>query len=377
MLTLRLLKQEDPLRAAKTLVELGAGRQLWDVPLAFGESDGAVRVKAILAWRPRSIPFRVLQWAAFVLVLLFFLGGPWRAVLPRDVELDLEELCRAADQVRRALCGDRGELCTIVNGRSGKCSEDCRFCAQSCHYHTGAEEYPFLPVQEIVEEGKRNEAAGVHRYSIVTAGRGLHGRELDHALEAYRRLGAETGLALCASHGLQSVEEFQAMREAGVTRYHANLETSRRNFPNICTTHTYEDKLENIRRAQAAGLEVCSGGILGMGETWEDRLDMALDLSELGVVSIPLNLLTPIPGTPLEQAEPLTEADVFRSVAIFRLLNPDAWIRMAAGRRRFADGGRKLFRCGANAAITGDMLTTTGTGIAGDRAMLAQLGYEI
>ena len=163
-----------------------------------------------------------------------------------------------------------------------------------------------------MEEGKRNEAAGVHRYSIVTAGRGLHGRELDHALEAYRRLGAETGLALCASHGLQSVEEFQAMREAGVTRYHANLETSRRNFPNICTTHTYEDKLENIRRAQAAGLEVCSGGILGMGETWEDRIDMALDLSELGVVSIPLNLLTPIPGTPLEEAEPLTEGDVFR-----------------------------------------------------------------
>ena len=274
------------------------------------------------------------------------------------LETDLEELCRAADQVRRTLCGDRGELCTIVNGRSGKCSEDCRFCAQSCHYHTGAEEYPFLSVQEIVEEGKRNEAAGVHRYSIVTAGRGLHGRELDHALEAYRRLGAETGLTLCASHGLQSVEEFQAMREAGVTRY-------------------YEDKLENIRRAQAAGLEVCSGGILGMGETWEDRIDMALDLSELGVVSIPLNLLTPIPGTPLEEAEPLTEGDVFRSVAIFRLLNPTAWIRMAAGRRRFADGGKTLFRCGANAAITGDMLTTTGTGIAGDRAMLAQLGYEI
>lgn len=293
------------------------------------------------------------------------------------LETGLEELCRAADQVHRALCGDRGELCTIVNGRSGRCSEDCRFCAQSCHYHTGAEEYPFLPVQEIVEEGKRNEAAGVHRYSIVTAGRGLHGRELDHALEAYRRLGAETGLALCASHGLQSVEEFQAMREAGVTRYHANLETSRRNFPNICTTHTYEDKLENIRRAQAAGLEVCSGGILGMGETWKDRLDMALDLSELGVVSIPLNLLTPIPGTPLEEAEPLTEGDVFRSVAIFRLLNPTAWIRMAAGRRRFADGGKMLFRCGANAAITGDMLTTTGTGIAEDRTMFAQLGYEI
>lgn len=293
------------------------------------------------------------------------------------VELDLETLCRAADQVRRVLCGDRGELCTIVNGRSGRCSEDCRFCAQSCHYHTQAEEYPFLPVQEIVEEGKRNEAAGVHRYSIVTAGRGIHGRELDHALDAYRRLREETGLGLCASHGLQTREEFQAMKEAGVTRYHANLETSRRNFPNICTTHTYEDKLENIRRAKEAGLEVCSGGILGMGETWEDRIDMALDLWELGVVSIPLNLLTPIPGTPLAQQPLLKDDEVCRSVAIFRLLNPTAWIRMAAGRRRFADGGKLLFRCGANAAITGDMLTTTGTGIAEDRTMFAQLGYQI
>ena len=293
------------------------------------------------------------------------------------VELNLETLCRAADQVRRALCGDRGELCTIVNGRSGRCSEDCRFCAQSCHYHTGAEEYPFLPVQEIVEEGKRNEAAGVHRYSIVTAGRGIHGRELDHALEAYRRLREETGLGLCASHGLQTREEFQAMKEAGVTRYHANLETSRRNFPNICTTHTYEDKLENIRRAKEAGLEVCSGGILGMGESWEDRIDMALDLWGLGVVSIPLNLLTPIPGTPLAQQPLLKDDEVCRSVAIFRLLNPTAWIRMAAGRRRFADGGKLLFRCGANAAITGDMLTTTGTGIAEDRTMFAQLGYQI
>ena len=297
--------------------------------------------------------------------------------LEKLAEMDLEELCQAADQVRQALCGNRGELCTIVNGRSGRCSEDCRFCAQSCRYHTGAEEYPFLPAERIVAEGKRNEAAGVCRFSVVTAGRGLHGRELEEALEAYRRLKAETGLALCASHGLQTEGEFRAMREAGVTRYHANLETSRRNFPNICTTHTYEDKLDNIRRARAAGLQVCSGGILGMGETWEDRIDMALDLSELGVESIPLNLLTPIPGTPLEEAPPLTGEEVFRSVAIFRLLNPAAWIRMAAGRGRFPDGGEKLFRCGANAAITGDMLTTTGTGAAEDREMFARLGYRL
>ena len=292
-------------------------------------------------------------------------------------EMDLEELCRAADEIRRAFCSDKGELCTIVNGRSGRCSEDCKFCAQSCHYHTGAEEYPFLSVSEILEEGKRNEAAGVHRYSIVTAGRGIHGPDLEHALEAYRRLRAETGLELCASHGLQTQEEFRQLKAAGVTRFHANLETSRRYFPYICTTHTYDDKIENIRRAKAAGLEICSGGILGIGETWEDRVDMALDLAELGVVSIPLNLLTPSPGTPLEDLPPLTEEEVLRSVAMFRCFNPTAWIRMAAGRGRFAGGGRKLFQSGANAAITGDMLTTTGTSIAGDRAMFAGLGYQI
>ena len=192
-----------------------------------------------------------------------------------------------------------------------------------------------------------------------------------------RRYVLVTGLGLCASHGLQTEEEFRALRAAGVTRYHANLETSRRNFPNICTTHTYEDKVENIRRARAAGLEICSGGILGMGETWEDRIDMALDLAWLEVASIPLNLLTPIPGTPMEGTAPMTDEEVFRSVAIFRCINPRAWIRMAAGRRRFPDGGARLFQCGANSAITGDMLTTLGTGVAEDRDMLTRLGYQL
>lgn len=297
--------------------------------------------------------------------------------LSQFVTADLEELRRGADEIRKALCGETFELCTIINGRSGRCGEDCKFCAQSCHNRTGAEEYPFLPVEEIVAEGKRNEATGVQRYSIVTAGRGLYGRELEQGLAAYRKLREETGLALCASHGLQSVEEFRAMKEAGVTRCHANLETSRRYFPSICTTHTYQDKVDNILRAKEAGLEICSGGILGMGETWEDRIDMALSLSELGVASIPLNLLSPIPGTPLEHLPLIPEEDVFRAVAIFRYLNPTAWIRMAAGRGRFADGGEALFRSGANAAITGDMLTTTGTSVAGDIAMAARLGYHL
>lgn len=291
------------------------------------------------------------------------------------LQAGLEDLCAGADQIRKALRGAGYELCTIINARSGRCGEDCTFCAQSCHHQTQAQEYPFLEVEEIVRQGKRDEAAGVQRYSLVTAGRAVTGPELDQALAAYRRLREETGLGLCASFGFQSAEDFRRLKEAGVTRYHANLETSRRNFPNICTTHSYQDKIDNIRRAKQAGLQICSGGIVGLGETWEDRLELALDLAELEVDSIPLNLLTPIPGTPLEGTPPLSVEEVRRIVAVFRYINPTAWIRMAAGRGRFADGGAILFRSGANSAITGDMLTTTGTNIAQDLDLMKQGGF--
>lgn len=291
------------------------------------------------------------------------------------LQAGLEDLCAGADQIRKALRGAGYELCTIINARSGRCGEDCTFCAQSCHHQTQAQEYPFLEVEEIVRQGKRDEAAGVQRYSLVTAGRAVTGPELDQALAAYRRLREETGLGLCASFGFQSVEDFRRLKEAGVTRYHANLETSRRNFPNICTTHSYQDKIDNIRRAKQAGLQICSGGIVGLGETWEDRLELALDLAELEVDSIPLNLLTPIPGTPLEGTPPLSVEEVRRIVAVFRYINPTAWIRMAAGRGRFVDGGAILFRSGANSAITGDMLTTTGTNIAQDLDLMKQGGF--
>ena len=291
------------------------------------------------------------------------------------LQAGLEDLCAGADQIRKALRGAGYELCTIINARSGRCGEDCTFCAQSCHHQTQAQEYPFLEVEEIVRQGKRDEAAGVQRYSLVTAGRAVTGPELDQALAAYRRLREETGLGLCASFGFQSVEDFRRLKEAGVTRYHANLETSRRNFPNICTTHSYQDKIDNIRRAKQAGLQICSGGIVGLGETWEDRLELALDLAELEVDSIPLNLLTPIPGTPLEGTPPLSVEEVRRIVAVFRYINPTAWIRMAAGRGRFADGGAILFRSGANSAITGDMLPTTGTNIAQDLDLMKQGGF--
>ncbi len=289
----------------------------------------------------------------------------------------LETLCQGADSIRKALCGGHAQLCSIINGRSGRCPENCKFCAQSACWQTAIEEYPFLDPEIILTDCRLHEAKKVRRYSIVTAGRNLNSREFEKALTAYRAMAENCRIGLCASHGLLSEEDFFRLKEAGVTRYHANIETSRRNFPNICTTHTFEDKLDVICRARAAGLDVCSGGIIGMGETWEDRIDMAFTLSRLNILSIPLNVLRPIPGTPFENLPPLSEEDILRTVAIFRYLNPEAQIRLAAGRNAMADSGRRAFCSGANAAITGDMLTTSGNGIDADQKMLAEMGFSL
>ena len=293
------------------------------------------------------------------------------------MEEDLDSLCRGADEIRRRLRGDRADLCSIINGRSGRCGEDCKFCAQSSCHNAKINEYPFLEPEEILEDCRRHERQGVGRYSVVTAGRALNGREMDLALRAYRSMKENCKIELCASHGLLSQEDFYRLAEAGISRYHANIETSRRNFPNICTTHTYDDKLEVIRRARNAGLAVCSGGIIGMGETWEDRVDMAFSLYEMEIISIPINILQPIPGTPFGTLPPLSEEEILRTIAMFRYINPDAEVRLAAGRNSMEHSGKKVFTAGANAAITGDMLTTSGNNIADDMAMLTSMGFEV
>ena len=290
---------------------------------------------------------------------------------------DLPELAEGADLIRSSLCHNRVHLCTIINGRSGKCGEDCKFCAQSSSSQTGCETYDMLDEETILRDCKEKEAAGVHSYSIVTAGRSVAGKDLDKLVKIFARLHKECEIHLCSSNGLLSFDAFCRLKDAGVETYHENIETSRRNFPNICSTHTYEDKIEKIRLAKKAGLNVCSGGIIGMGETWEDRIDMALSLSELEIFSIPLNALRPIPGTPLGNLPPLTEDEIVRTVAMFRYINPTAYIRIAAGRAYFEDGGRRLFTSGANATITGNMLTTTGKNIREDMQMFRELGFDI
>jgi len=291
--------------------------------------------------------------------------------------INLKELCVGANKIRKKLCGEKMDLCTIINGRSGRCSENCKFCAQSAHHNTSINEYAFLDPDIILEDCKKNEANGVHRYSIVTAGRSLTGADFDKAIEAYKKMHEECKINLCASHGFLTEEEFIRLKEAGVTMYHENIETSKENFHNICTTHSYEDKIKEIKLAQKIGLNVCSGGIIGMGETWEDRIDMAISLSELGVISIPINVLMPIKGTPFGSLERIADEDILRTIAIFRYLNPTAYIRMAAGRSYFSDGGTKIFLSGANATITGDMLTTVGNNTEQDKIMLTKLGFDI
>lgn len=289
----------------------------------------------------------------------------------------LEELCKAADEIREHFCGNRFDICTIINGKSGKCPEDCKFCAQSAYYHTAAEEYPLLDTKEIVRQAKYNADHGVHRFSIVTSGRSLKDAEIEQMCEAIREIREQTDIKVCASFGLLDEGQYYRVKEAGVSRIHNNLETSRRNFPNVCTTHTFEDKVNAVKAAKAAGLSVCSGGIMGLGETEEDRIDMAFTLRELGIRSVPVNMLNPIPGTPYEGNARLTVDDMRRIVAVYRFILPDAFIRLAGGRGLMEDKGEGAFCSGANAAITGDMLTTAGYTIETDMEMLRRLGYML
>lgn len=289
-------------------------------------------------------------------------------------DCDLNELTENADRIRSHFMGDKIDLCTIINGRSGHCSENCKFCAQSAFNHTGCQEYPFLEEDKILEKAKANEEEGVGRFAIVTSGRALNGEAFEKAIHAFKRMKKEVKINLCASMGLITREQFKRLKDAGVSNYHNNIETSRRNFPNICSSHTFDMKIETIKTAMEEGFNVCSGGIIGLGETFEDRLDMALTLSELKVYSIPINALMAIPGTPFEKNIPLTEEEILRTLAFFRFINPQSHIRLAAGRKLLSNNGKKAFESGASATITGNMLTTSGSTIKMDIEMFKQMG---
>lgn len=292
------------------------------------------------------------------------------------IDCDLVQMCEGADKIRAHFMGNKVDLCTIINGKSGRCSEDCKYCAQSAHHHTSCDVYEFMDKEDILKEALANETEGVDRFAIVTSGRGMNDSDFEKALDAYETMNEKCTLSLCASHGFLTDEQFGRLYDAGVRSYHENIETSERHFSDICTTHTYAEKIDCIRLAKKHGFYVCSGGIIGMGETWEDRIDMAVSLSEIQVDSIPVNALMPIPGTPLEGLDTLSEEDILRTLAIFRYLNPETSIRLAAGRGLMENNGEKAFKSGVDATITGNMLTTSGSSIASDRKMLKEIGRE-
>ncbi|MCD2434852.1 biotin synthase BioB [Acidaminococcus sp. NSJ-142] len=296
------------------------------------------------------------------------------AIVQEMLTLPLEDLQREAGRLQKHFCGNHVDFCTIINARSGRCGENCKYCAQAACHHTDCEEYGFLPKEEIMKVAKADQDAGANRFSLVTSGRALTGKDFEKALDTYQEMHKTLTIDLCASHGILSQEQFHRLVQTGVTSYHHNIETSRRYFPQICTSHTYDDRIRTIKAAQAEGLCVCSGGIIGMGETWQDRLDMAFELQGLGIESIPINALMPIPGTGMEGRPSLPPEDILRTIAIFRFINPTANIRLAAGRKLLPDNGKSALLTGASASITGNMLTTSGTTIAEDMEMLAELG---
>lgn len=292
------------------------------------------------------------------------------------MKAEINQLLECANEIRRFFCGDKGNLCTIINGKSGRCSENCKFCAQSAFNNTNADIYEFIEEDKLLSAYKKSCEKGIDRFSVVTAGKNLKGEEFERACHAFKKMNKDCNTQICASFGLLEFKDFVKLKESGVNRIHANIETSKEYFKNICTTHSFEDKLNCIKAAQRAGLEVCSGGIIGLGEGFKDRISMAFTLNEIGIRSIPINVLMPIKGTKLENNKALSEEDILRSFALFRFINPKAEIRFAAGRGLFKDRGRKAFLGGLNAAITGDMLTTTGTGVDEDIMIFKELGLK-
>jgi biotin synthase len=289
----------------------------------------------------------------------------------------LTSLCDAAAMLCRDIHGAGFDLCSIINARSGKCSEDCRYCAQSVHHHTNINIYEQIEPQIAISQARENDAYGVLRLSLVAAGRSLSTSQMDAMGSLYSAIADVTELRFCASMGFLTEETAKQLVSFGVRRYHCNLETCREFFPSICTTHSWNDKVETLKIARAAGMDLCSGGIIGMGESLENRLQLAFELRDLGVLSIPINILSPIESTPLAVIEAISLEDVLRCVALFRFVNPLAVIRIAGGRGRFEQDQYKMFAAGANGAIVGDYLSTAGVGVAEDLVAFSNLGFDV
>jgi biotin synthase len=275
---------------------------------------------------------------------------------------DIFSLMAEANRVRHHFKGNRIDLCAIINARSGKCSEDCAFCAQSVHHKTKIDEYPLMPTDTLTGRARNTADLKARRLSLVTSGRGINTEhDIEQICTALRQIKNNLAIRLCASLGTVSKDTLLRFKEAGLERYHHNLETSESFFPNICTTHTYQERVETVKNAKAAGLNVCSGALFGLGEEREHRIELAFALKELDVDSVPLNFLTPIPGTPLADAKPLPPLEILKTIAMFRFVLPDKDIRICGGREINLRGLQAFtYIAGANGTMIGNYLTTSG-----------------
>lgn len=282
-----------------------------------------------------------------------------------------------ADRIRNHYKGNRVFTCAIINAKSGRCSEDCAFCAQSSHHKTGVQIYPLKSEEELMGYAMRMHEVGASNYSMVTSGYALTDSEMTRVTHVASNVNAKTGLKVCASLGMLNESTARHLRANGVRRYHHNLETARSHFDQICTTHDYEEDLETVRIAKAAGLEVCSGCIMGLGESWEQRVELAMTLRVLNVDSIPLNFLNPIAGTRMEKWPLLTPMEALRCIALFRFIHPQRDIPICGGREvTLKDFQSWVFMAGANGLMIGDYLTTKGRSTAMDLEMIHAMGLE-
>ncbi len=287
------------------------------------------------------------------------------------------DLFASANKVRETFHGNKIDLCSIVNAKSGACPEDCSFCAQSVHSKTNASVYPLLNKEKILEAALSAREKGVKRFCIVTSGKKTSNKELEEICNFVSEL-AGLGLLPCATLGMLDIEQLRQLKDAGLNRYHHNLETSESYFSEICTSHTYRDKIKTIEYARSLGLSICSGGIFGLGESWEDRIDMAFALREIKVDSIPINFFTPIKGTPFGNRELLNPLDALKIIAIYRLILPECVIRVCGGRPvTLRDLNPFIFMAGADGLLLGNYLTTNGRDPESDLQMIKDMELEI
>jgi biotin synthase len=290
----------------------------------------------------------------------------------------LYEILSVTERVRREHKGVEVNLCSIVNAKSGLCKEDCSFCSQSVRYNTGVSEYPMAGPAKLVEAARKAEAVGAREFSIVTSGTKVEKeRDVATLAAALKEMKGSVGMERCASLGILTREVLARLKNSGLESYHHNLETGRSFFPKVCTTHEYDDDVEVVRVAKELGFYVCSGGIFGLGEAWEDRIELASTLKELGVDSIPVNFLNPRPGTPLEGARNLTPVECLKIIALLRLMAPKKDIVICGGRSiNLRDLQPLIFAAGANGMMIGNYLTTPGRDPEEDRRMIADLGLK-